>query len=86
VARDIFQINFENLRGFLETCGLQVNIKQVQGLLCKVARIFGFWNYFPMGKGGGLGPWVGGPRRGGRSMVPPWTPQWPMVGAHQSSP
>jgi hypothetical protein len=20
------------------------------GLICKVARIFGFWNYFPMGK------------------------------------
>jgi hypothetical protein len=33
-----------------------------------VPIIFGFWNYFLMGKGCGLGPWVGGPCRGGRSM------------------
>jgi hypothetical protein len=37
----------------LEICGLQVNFEQVQGLLCEVARIFGFWNHFPMVKGGG---------------------------------
>jgi hypothetical protein len=43
-------------RGFPEICGLRVNFEQVQGLLCKVARIFGVWNYFQMGKGGGLGP------------------------------
>jgi hypothetical protein len=84
VARAISGIIFENLRGFSEIYGLQVNIELVQGLLCKVARIFGFWNYFPMGKGGGLGPWVGGPRRGGWSTVPPWTPLWLMVGARRS--
>jgi hypothetical protein len=81
VARAIFGINFKNPRGFLEICGLRVDIKQLQGLLCKVARIFGFWNYFPMGKGGELGPWVSGPRKGGRSTVPLWTPQWLIVGA-----
>jgi hypothetical protein len=48
----------------MEICGLWVNIEQVQGLRRKVGRIFGFWNYFPMVKGGGLGPWVGGQRRG----------------------
>jgi hypothetical protein len=55
----------------MEICGLWVNIEQVEGLLCKVARIFGFWNYFPKGKGGGLGPWVSGPHRGGQFTVPP---------------
>jgi hypothetical protein len=84
VARAISGIIFEILIGFLEICGLRVNIEQVQGLLYKVARIFGFWNYFPMGKGG-LGKWVSGPRRGGRSMVPPWTPQWSTVGSRWSS-
>jgi hypothetical protein len=58
----------------MEICGLQVNIEQVQGLLYKVARIFRFWNYIPLGKGGGLSLWVSGPPRGGRSIVPPWTP------------
>jgi hypothetical protein len=69
----------------MEICGPRVNIEQVQVLLCKVARIFRFWNYFPMGKGGGLSPWVGGPRKGGRSMVPLWTPQWLTVGSCGSS-
>jgi hypothetical protein len=46
VARAISGIIFKNPRGFLEICGLWVNFKQVQGLLCKVARTFGFWNYF----------------------------------------
>jgi hypothetical protein len=50
VARAISGIIFENPRGFLEICGLGVNFEQVQGLLCKVASFFGFWNYFPMGK------------------------------------
>jgi hypothetical protein len=68
VVGAISGIIFENSRGFLEIYGLRVNIEQVQGLLCKVARIFGFLNYFPMGKGGGLGPWLGGPRR----VAGPW--------------
>jgi hypothetical protein len=85
VARAISGIIFENLRGFFEICGLQVNIEQVQGVLWKVARIFRFWNYFSMGKGGGLGPQVGGLRKGGPSTVPPWTPEWPRVGARRSS-
>jgi hypothetical protein len=68
VARVISGIIFKNSRGFLEICGLRVNFKQVQGLLCKVARIFGFWNYFPTGKGGGLSPWVGGLR----GVAGPW--------------
>jgi hypothetical protein len=42
VARAIFGINFKNPRGSLKICGLRVNIEQVQGLLCKVARIPGF--------------------------------------------
>jgi hypothetical protein len=71
VARAISRIIFKNPRGFMEICGLWVNIEQVEGLLCKVARIFGFWNYFPKGKGGGLGPWVSGPHRGGQFTVPP---------------
>jgi hypothetical protein len=71
VARAISGIIFKNPRGFMEICGLWVNIEQVEGLLCKVARIFGFWNYFPKGKGGGLGPWVSGPHRGGQFTVPP---------------
>jgi hypothetical protein len=32
VARAISGIIFENLRGFMEICGLWVNFKQVQGL------------------------------------------------------
>jgi hypothetical protein len=43
----ISRIIFKNLRGSLEMYELRVNFEQVQGLLCKVARIFGFWNYFP---------------------------------------
>jgi hypothetical protein len=62
VARGISRIIFKNPRGFLEICGLWVNFEQVHGLLCKVARFFVFLNYFPMGKVGGLGPWVGAPR------------------------
>jgi hypothetical protein len=41
-------------------CGLISN--KYKGFFVKWQEFFGFWNYFSIGKGGGLGPWVGGPR------------------------
>jgi hypothetical protein len=42
VARAISGIIFKILRGFLEICGLWVNIEQVQGLLYKGQEFLGF--------------------------------------------
>jgi hypothetical protein len=64
-------------------CRLILN--KYRGFFVKWQEFLGFGIIFQWEKGGGLGPWVGGPRRGGWSTVPPWTPQWPMVGARRSS-
>jgi hypothetical protein len=47
-----------NSRGLSTKSGPRVNIEQVQGPFCKVARIIWFLNYFLMGKRRGPGPYL----------------------------